>query len=47
MTRYVVDVAASGCDGRVVALLEGGYDPERLGRGAVAVIRALAGLEAP
>ena len=47
MTCHVVDVAASGCGGRVVALLEGGYDPKRLGEGAVAVIRALAGLEAP
>ncbi len=47
MTRHVVDVAAGGCGGRVVALLEGGYDAKRLGEGAVAVIRALAGLEAP
>jgi acetoin utilization deacetylase AcuC-like enzyme len=47
MTRHVMEVAAAGCDGRVVALLEGGYDPKRLGEGAVAVIRALAGLEAP
>ena len=46
MTRHVMEVAAAGCDGRVVALLEGGYDPKRLGEGAVAVIRALAGLEA-
>jgi len=47
MTRRVVEVAAGGCQGRVVAVLEGGYVPERLGAGAVAVIRALAGLEAP
>jgi acetoin utilization deacetylase AcuC-like enzyme len=47
MTRHVVEVAAAPCDGRVVALLEGGYDPGRLGHGAVAVIRALAGLEGP
>ncbi len=47
MTCHVVDVAAGGCGGRVVALLEGGYDPKRLGEGAVAVIRALSGLEAP
>ncbi len=44
MTRFLVEEAAAGCDGRVVALLEGGYDPARLGVGAVAVIRALAGL---
>jgi len=47
MTRHVMDVAAGRCNGRVVTLLEGGYDPKRLGEGAVAVIRALAGLEAP
>jgi acetoin utilization deacetylase AcuC-like enzyme len=47
MTRLVVDVARATCDGRVLALLEGGYDPVRLGLGAVAVIRGLAGLEAP
>lgn len=44
MTRFLVEYAESACDGRVVALLEGGYDPPRLGMGAVAVIRALAGL---
>ncbi len=47
MTRHVVEVGAAGCEGRVVALLEGGYDPPRLGAGVVAVIRALAGLEGP
>jgi acetoin utilization deacetylase AcuC-like enzyme len=47
MTRLVIEVAANGCDHRVVALLEGGYDPKRLGTGTVAVIRALAGLEGP
>jgi len=31
----------------VVALLEGGYDPPRVGQGAVAVIRALADLDVP
>jgi acetoin utilization deacetylase AcuC-like enzyme len=44
MTRLLVERAASTCDGRIVALLEGGYDPPRLGAGAVAVIRGLAGL---
>jgi acetoin utilization deacetylase AcuC-like enzyme len=47
MMRHLIDAAASACDGRVVALLEGGYDPPRLGQGAVAVIRALAGLPEP
>ncbi|MGB0542901.1 MAG: histone deacetylase [Longimicrobiales bacterium] len=47
MTREVMETAASACDGRVVALLEGGYEPKRLGVGTVAVIRALAGLGGP
>ena len=47
MTRRLLDTVGSVCDGRVVAVLEGGYDPKRLGAGAVAVIRALAGLDAP
>jgi acetoin utilization deacetylase AcuC-like enzyme len=45
MTRFVVDTAAANCGGKVVAVLEGGYEPGRLGHGTVAVIRALAGLE--
>jgi len=44
MTRFLIEHVAERCEGRVVALLEGGYDPARLGVGAVAVIRALAGL---
>ena len=44
MTRHLIDEAASFCDGRILALLEGGYDPKRLGDGTVAVVRALAGL---
>lgn len=47
ITQRIVDVAAAGCEGKVVTLLEGGYDPSRLGQGVVAVIRALAGLGAP
>lgn len=47
MTRHLVDWAAEACDGRVVAVLEGGYNPTRTGQGAVAVIRALCGVEAP
>ena len=46
MTRHLIDGIGAQCDGRVVALLEGGYVPERLGDGTVAVIRALAGLPA-
>ena len=44
MTRHLIEGVAAGCDGRILALLEGGYDPKRLGDGTVAVIRALAGL---
>jgi acetoin utilization deacetylase AcuC-like enzyme len=47
MTMEIGELATRVCDGRVVNVLEGGYDPPRLGRGAVSVIRALAGLEAP
>jgi acetoin utilization deacetylase AcuC-like enzyme len=44
MTRLLVERAGTTCGGRVVALLEGGYDPARLGAGTVAVLRGLAGL---
>ena len=47
MTREIVEFAEAGCGGRCVHVLEGGYDPKRLGQGAVAVIRALAKLDAP
>ena len=47
MTRRVLEGPAARCDGRVVAMLEGGYAPRRLGEGTVAVVRALAGLEEP
>jgi len=47
LTRRVMGAASEHCGGRVLALLEGGYDPPRLGLGAVAVIRGLAGLDAP
>jgi acetoin utilization deacetylase AcuC-like enzyme len=44
MTRHLVEGVAAGCDGRILTLLEGGYDPKRLGDGTLAVLRALAGL---
>ena len=47
MTRMLVERAEDWCAGRVVALLEGGYDPKRTGLGALAVVRALADLPAP
>jgi acetoin utilization deacetylase AcuC-like enzyme len=45
MTREVVAGADSACGGRVVAVLEGGYEPARLGKATVQVVRGLAGLE--
>ena len=47
ITEEIVGLAEMECGGKVVAFLEGGYDPPSLGRGAVSVIRALAGLESP
>jgi acetoin utilization deacetylase AcuC-like enzyme len=44
MTRLLMEDVASGCDDRILVLLEGGYDPKRLGEGTVDVVRALAGL---
>ena len=46
MATAVSERAADACGGRVVASLEGGYDPPRTARAAVSVIRALAGVEA-
>jgi acetoin utilization deacetylase AcuC-like enzyme len=43
VTRELVERATGGT-GRVVAVLEGGYAPERTGAGALQVVRALAGL---
>ncbi|MCG6954440.1 MAG: histone deacetylase [Gemmatimonadetes bacterium] len=45
MAKRTVEVADSVCGGRVVCVLEGGYEPARLGQATVEVIRALAGLE--
>ncbi|HSG46562.1 MAG TPA: histone deacetylase [Longimicrobiales bacterium] len=42
LTRSLMARADAACGGRMVALLEGGYDPRRTGLAAVAVIRALA-----
>lgn len=50
LTRRVMELAARTCRNRLVVLLEGGYVPERLGEGTVAVLGALsggAGKEAP
>jgi acetoin utilization deacetylase AcuC-like enzyme len=45
LTRLLMLRAQETCGGRMVVLLEGGYDVRRTGLGAVAVIRALAGIE--
>ena len=44
MTRLVIERTRPSAGGRVVAVLEGGYVPARLGAGVVCVLRALAGL---
>ena len=44
MTRAVMTAAERTAGGRVVALLEGGYVPARVGSGVVQVVRAFAGL---
>ena len=46
MARSIAERAEAACGGRVVALLEGGYDPKRTARAAVSTVRALAGIEA-
>ena len=43
MTRRVLSLADEFCEGRVVSLLEGGYDLGALGRSVVAHVRALRG----
>jgi acetoin utilization deacetylase AcuC-like enzyme len=44
-TADVMEFARETAQERLVVLLEGGYVPERVGEGTVAVLRALAGLE--
>ncbi len=46
LARRVVDLAADHAGGRVVAVLEGGYDPPALGRCVAAVLRVLDGAPA-
>ncbi len=41
LARELASRADSWCGGRVVATLEGGYVPERVGAGAVAMLRAM------
>jgi acetoin utilization deacetylase AcuC-like enzyme len=44
ITEQVMDVAARHAKGRIVSVLEGGYDLSSLGRSAAAHIKAMAGL---
>jgi acetoin utilization deacetylase AcuC-like enzyme len=44
ITRLILERTQPSAAGRVVAVLEGGYVPERIGQGAVNVLRALADL---
>ncbi len=47
LTGRVLAWAEEACEGRVVAVLEGGYDPPSTAQAALATLRALAGLPAP
>jgi acetoin utilization deacetylase AcuC-like enzyme len=44
LTRAVVEAAGRACGGRLVSVLEGGYDPPAMGRAVVHHLHALAGL---
>jgi acetoin utilization deacetylase AcuC-like enzyme len=41
VTRDLVTAAEAWCGGRLAVALEGGYDPQRVGDAAAAVMRAL------
>ena len=43
LTRELLELARAHCGGRIVSLLEGGYDLTALGQGAAAHVRALGG----
>jgi acetoin utilization deacetylase AcuC-like enzyme len=43
LAERVVDLAEAHAEGRVVAVLEGGYDPPALGRSVAAILRVLDG----
>ncbi len=44
MTETLVDFAERHCQGRIVSVLEGGYDLDALGRSACVHVRSLMGL---
>ena len=41
LTQWLVVMANRWCNGRVIAALEGGYVPERVGAASIATMRAL------
>ena len=43
LTRVLMEIAGEYCPGRIVMSLEGGYNPQALGRSVVAVLEALEG----
>lgn len=43
MSKKLVEIAEEVCDGRIVFVLEGGYDPRNVANGAAAVFDALSG----
>jgi acetoin utilization deacetylase AcuC-like enzyme len=45
LSRRLVGLAARQCGGRIVFVLEGGYDPDNVANGAAAVFAALGGAE--
>jgi len=47
MTRLLVELAEELCEGRVLVVLEGGYDLQAMASGTEAVVRALMGLDPP
>jgi acetoin utilization deacetylase AcuC-like enzyme len=47
LTRELMSVAARHCEGRIVSMLEGGYNLSALGTSAAAHVKTLAGLQEP
>lgn len=45
MSRRLVELAGETCGGKIIFVLEGGYDPSNVANGAAAVFDALAGSE--
>ena len=44
LTKVAMEIAGQHCDGRLVSLLEGGYNLTGLASAAAAHVKALAGL---